>query len=96
MQGDSRKYLVGLVGPEVLEAAEKDLFHPVRLDLDCCGALEIRYDFFDDSLWPSLSERVRNVAPGKFQIGTIRLKRDGGRFPDARAIDRPNLWQTIL
>lgn len=96
MQGDSRKYLVGLVGPDILEAAEKDLFHPVRLDLDCCGALEIRYDFFDDSLWPSLSERVRNVAPGKLQIGTIRLKRDGGRFPDVRAIERPALWEKIL
>ena len=96
MQGDSRKYLVGLVGPDVLEAAEKDLFHPVRLDLDSCGALEIRYDFFDESAWAGLSERVRNIAPGKIQIGTIRLKRDGGKFPDARAIERLALWEKIL
>ena len=68
MPSNPPKYLVGLVGPEVLEAAEKDLFHPVRLDLDCCGALEIRYDFFDESLWASLSKRVRNIAPGKLPI----------------------------
>ena len=96
MQGDSPKYLVGLVGPDVLEAAEKDLFHPVRLDLDCCGAIEIRYDFFDESVWETLSEKVRHIAPGKLQIGTIRLKRDGGKFPDARAIERPVLWEKIL
>lgn len=96
MQGDSRKYLVGLVGPEVLEAAEKDLFHPVRLDLDCCGALEIRYDFFDESEWVNLSKRVRSIAPDKLQIGTIRLKRDGGKFADTRAIERLKLWETIL
>ena len=96
MQGDSPKYLVGLVGPAVLDAAEKDLFHPVRLDLDSCGAVEIRYDFFDESTWESLSERVRNIVPSKIQIGTIRLKRDGGKFPDARTIERPTLWEKIL
>ncbi|MCF0221076.1 MAG: type I 3-dehydroquinate dehydratase [Fibrobacter sp.] len=92
----SEKYLVGLVGPEALEAAEKDPFHPVRLELDSCGALEIRYDFFDTALWPRLSERVRKIAPGKMQIGTIRLKHDGGTFDDARAVERPALWQSIL
>ncbi|WP_297698035.1 type I 3-dehydroquinate dehydratase [uncultured Fibrobacter sp.] len=96
MLSDSRKYLVGLVGPDVLEAAEKDLFHPVRLDLDCCDALEIRYDFFDESEWPALSERVRNVVKDKLQIGTIRLKRDGGKFADARVVERLDLWQQIL
>lgn len=96
MPSDSRKYLVGLVGPDVLEAAEKDLFHPVRLDLDNCDAIEIRYDFFDESEWPSLSERVRHVVDNKIQIGTIRLQRDGGKFPDARAVERLDLWKRIL
>ena len=82
MPSESRKYLVGLIGPNVLEAAEKDLFHPVRLDLDCCDAIEIRYDFFDESEWETLSERVRNIVANKIQIGTIRLKRDGGKFPN--------------
>ena len=96
MPADSRKYLVGLVGPDVLEAAEKDLFHPVRLDLDCCDAIEIRYDFFDESEWESLSERVRHIVPSKLQIGTIRLKRDGGKFADARVVERLDLWKKIL
>lgn len=96
MQKVSQKYLVGLVGPEVLEAAENDPFHPVRLDLESCGALEIRYDFFDTALWPKLSERVRKIAPQQLQIGTIRLKHDGGTFDDARAVERPALWEAIL
>lgn len=90
------KYLVGLVGPETLEAAEKDPMHPVRLDLESCTALEIRYDFFDEKQWPALSARVRKVAPGKMQIGTIRLKHDGGTFPSARAVERMELWARIL
>ena len=96
MASDSTKYLVGLVGPEVLEAAEKDLFHPVRLDLDCCGALEIRYDFFKEKDWPGLSARVRKIAPHAIQIGTIRLERDGGKYPDRLAHSRLPLWSEIL
>lgn len=92
----SDKYLVGLIGPQALEAAEKDPFHPVRLDFDCCTALEIRYDFFEEKQWPELSARVHRIAPGKMQIGTIRLKHDGGTFPDARSIERMDLWTKIL
>lgn len=90
------KYLVGLIGPQALEAAEKDANHPVRKDFDRCTAVEIRYDFFDTDLWPELSARVRKVAPGKMQIGTIRLKHDGGTFPDARVVERMGLWEKIL
>jgi len=96
MISDSAKYLVGLVGPDTLDAAEKDPFHPVRLDFDCCDALEIRYDFFEEPFWEKLSERVRKIAPGKPQIGTIRLQRDGGKFPDARVVERLPLWNAIL
>ena len=96
MISDSSKYLVGLVGPEVLEAAEKDLFHAVRLDLDACGAIEIRYDFFKESDWVNLSERIRNIVPDKLQIGTVRLKRDGGKFPDTRSVERIALWEKVL
>lgn len=93
---NSEKYLVGLIGPETLTAAESDVNHPVRGDLDSCTALEIRYDFFDEKLWPELSARVRRLAPGKLQIGTIRLKHDGGTFADARVVERMDLWQKIL
>ena len=90
------KILVGLVSPEVLSAIESDSMHPVFLDLQACSALEIRYDFFEESLWPGLSARVRKVAPHAMQIGTIRLKRDGGAFQDSRAGDRLPLWKNIL
>ena len=96
MQANSAKYLVGLVGPNVLEAAEKDMFHPVREELDACSALEIRYDFFATEQWAELSERLRAIAPNKLQIGTIRLKRDGGKFADNRLVERPALWEKIL
>ena len=90
------KILVGLVSPEVLSAIESDSMHPVFLDLQACSALEIRYDFFEEALWPALSARVRKVAPHAMQIGTIRLKRDGGVFQDSRAGDRLPLWKNIL
>lgn len=82
------KYLVGLIGPEVLSAIEADNMHPVFLDISACNALEIRYDFFKEKDWPGLSARVRKIAPHAMQIGTIRLERDGGKFPDRLAHSR--------
>ena len=96
MQSDSPKYLVGLVDPETLTAAESEDLHPASIDYNSCDILEIRYDFFDESLWQGLSARIRKIAPKATQLGTIRLKRDGGTFPDARAIERLNLWKSIL
>ena len=96
MPTSNEKFLVGLVGPKVLEAIEQDSLNPVFLDLQACNALEIRYDFFDTALWPKLSERLRKVAPHAIQIGTIRLHRDGGKFPDRDVTVRPDLWKGIL
>ena len=96
MPTDSQKYLVGLVDPETLAAAESEDLHPSRIDYESCDILEIRYDFFDESDWPTLASRVRKLAPNAIQLGTIRLKRDGGTFPNARAIERPALWRQIL
>ena len=96
MPSDSPKYLVGLVDPETLTAAESEELHPARIDYENCDILEIRYDFFEESEWPTLASRVRKIAPNTIQLGTIRLKRDGGTFPNARAIERPALWKKIL
>lgn len=96
MPTDSQKYLVGLVDPETLAAAESEELHPARIDYESCDILEIRYDFFEESEWPTLASRVRKIAPNAIQLGTIRLKRDGGTFPDARAIERTALWKKIL
>ena len=78
MPTSNEKFLVGLVGPDVLSAIEEDSLNPVFLDLQACNALEIRYDFFEQSQWPGLSARLRKVAPHAMQIGTVRLHRDGG------------------
>jgi len=96
MPTEPEKYLVGLVDPETLAAAESEDLHPARIDYSSCDILEIRYDFFDESEWRGLSARVRALAPDTAQLGTIRLKRDGGTFPDARVVDRPGLWMSIL
>lgn len=96
MPTSTENFLVGLVGPDVLSAIEEDSLNPVFLDLQACNALEIRYDFFEQAQWPGLSGRLRKVAPHAMQIGTIRLHRDGGKFPDRDAVARPELWQKIL
>lgn len=96
MFGKNQKYLAGLIDSEVLTAAESDPMHPVFLDLQACSALEIRYDFFEPSCWEGLSARVRRLAPHALQIGTIRLKRDGGVFQDGLANVRLPLWDKIL
>ncbi len=96
MPASNEKYLVGLVGPEALSAIEADSMHPVFLDISACNALEIRYDFFNEKDWPGLSARVRKVAPHAMQIGTIRLARDGGKYPDRLAHSRLPLWSEIL
>ena len=96
MPSDSRKYLVGLVGPDVLEAAEKDLFHPVRLDLDNCDAIEIRYDFFDRNGLGATGTGGFLNAPAiglNYFIPSCNLKLSGmyefvGRWGHARQLDR--------
>ncbi len=81
----------GIIDPETLFAKSAAL----------CTALEIRYDLFLErgaSLedLTALSKRVRNLYPKAFQIGTIRLKRDGGMFSDAHAQDRDRYLNAIL
>ncbi|MBO7105504.1 type I 3-dehydroquinate dehydratase [uncultured Fibrobacter sp.] len=91
-----RRNLVGLVSPHILSAAEAEPVSPMTLDLQACDMLEIRYDWFEKTLWPGLSARVRKIAPDSKQIGTIRLARDGGSFPDDSVVERLPLWQSIL
>lgn len=90
------KNLVGLISPKILAAAEADPVSPLVMDIQSCDMLEIRYDWFEKSMWEGLSAAVRNVAPDARQIGTIRLVRDGGSFLDAEAVERLALWEAIL
>jgi 3-dehydroquinate dehydratase-1 len=96
MKNSQGPYLVGLVSPETLTAAESEELHPARIDFESCDILEIRYDFFDESEWQGLSARIKKIVPNATQLGTIRLKRDGGTFLDSRAIERIDLWEKIL
>ena len=68
MPTSNEKFLVGLVGPDVLSAIEEDSLNPVFLDLQACNALEIRYDFFEQSQWPGLSARLRSARSGRFGL----------------------------
>lgn len=96
MAKNSTLHLVGLIDPQVLSAIEADSMSPVFLDLQACNTLEIRYDFFKEQEWPTLSGRLRKVAPHAMQIGTIRLVEDGGLYPSAKAINRLEQWERIL
>lgn len=82
--------LVGVVDSRVLGQAR-------ALDLSACPVLEIRYDLFADSAqWPSLVSQVRTFAPHSLVFATIRLERDGGRWPDSAVAARDGLWDSIL
>jgi|GEM_PF-1351219 len=45
--------------------------------------LEVRLDLFAQDLWPSLPREIRRAFPNAKLLATLRLDRDGGRWPDA-------------
>ena len=65
-----------------------------------CDFLELRYDTFHGRDWATLVGQLRQALPDKKVIGTIRLKGDGGEFPDDNfdsfVTDRIELWKAIL
>ncbi len=66
-----------------------------------CSALEIRYDLLLSSGYSreslgGVAGRVRRAFPDVLLIGTFRLERDGGKFPDSRAMDRAEYICEIL
>ena len=95
------RLFAGIIDPETLSAVEQNPQGELAKSAALCSALEIRYDLFlyngcpDEDL-PGLSSRVRNLFPKALQVGTIRLKRDGGMFPDAHAADRDRYFCAIL
>ena len=66
-----------------------------------CSALEIRYDLllaagYSRESLEDIAGRVRSVFPDALLIGTFRLERDGGKFPDSRAMERAEYICEIL
>ena len=66
-----------------------------------CSALEIRYDLllaagYSRESLGDIAGRVRSVFPDALLIGTFRLERDGGKFPDSRAMERAEYICEIL
>lgn len=82
--------LVGVVSPAVLSSARE-------LNLNTCPILEIRYDLFPNTKeWPELISRIKAWAPKAKIIATIRLERDGGKWPEKDSKKREALWSAIL
>ena len=88
--------LVCVLTPELLTLLESAPGAP-EVELLCeCDAVEIRYDLFrDQAIWPDLASRVLALNRESSIIGTIRLVRDGGRYPDADASKRQKAWEVI-
>lgn len=82
---------------EILQNPQGELSKAARQ----CSALEIRYDlllaagFFKESL-RDVAGKVRDAFPDALLIGTFRLERDGGKFPDSRAMERAEYICDIL
>lgn len=97
MQLKRTPILTGLISASVLAEAEAFPEGKIAQGLRLCNALEIRYDLFpDQSGWPLVADRVRQLNPAAFLLGTIRLRRDGGDFDDALEGMRLPLWGAIL
>ncbi len=88
--------LVAIITPQVwqeLQSPSSEYYQQARL----CAFLEIRYDLFSPvSNWPLLAEQLRQWFPQQGLLGTIRLVRDGGKWPDAQVAERGGLWGQIL
>ena len=90
-----KKYITALIDEEIFRLLDTD--SSLKASLKNCNAVEIRYDLFSDAIAPDfISEKLFSLFPDKLQIGTIRLKEDGGNFPDVLAKERITLWERIL
>ena len=83
--------IVGLLAPENFGAG-KD----ASPELGLCDLLENRFDLFPGAKPGELVSRVREAFPGKPLLFTVRLKRDGGAWPDGDAGTRFPLFAEAL
>ena len=83
--------IVGLLVPENFGADSA-----VSPELGLCDMLEIRFDLFAGAKPGELVSRARAAFPGKPLLFTVRLKRDGGAWPDGDAGARFPLFAEAL
>lgn len=84
------KGLIGVVNPTVLDSANEFQIH-------ACPILEIRYDLFPFRKdWGKVLTHIKELAPKARIIATIRLERDGGKWPDVNARGRTEAWQEMI
>lgn len=82
--------IVGLATPESLAAPDG----PAALR--ACDVLEIRADLFGEERRPALVAEVRALFPDAPLLFSVRLRRDGGAWPDERAGERLPLFEAAL
>ena len=94
-------FFAGVLSAETLRDIEENPLGDLSRAAGLCTALEIRYDLLLSAGCPegslgSVAERVRSLFPKALLIGTIRLVRDGGTFPDEEALSRAKYFVRIL
>lgn len=94
-------FFAGVLDAETLGEIEKRPQGDLAKAAAECSAIEIRYDLFLSAGFPAeslgkIAARVLNALPKALLMGTIRLKRDGGTFPDEGSLSRAELFRSIL
>lgn len=56
--------------------------------------VEARFDLFPEDAWPTLPREIRRAFPAAKLLATLRLDRDGGRWPDVAS--RLDAFRRIL
>ncbi len=78
----------------IQESTDWELQSP---SLEAADMLEVRVDLFPIPWsWDEWVALLRKRFPNKPIIWTVRLVKDGGNWPDAKARDRQELWQKGL
>ncbi|NLB63084.1 MAG: type I 3-dehydroquinate dehydratase [Fibrobacter sp.] len=88
--------LAGIITPHIVDLIDKGDINVIAM-AEKCAILEIRYDLFaKKETWPSLAQKIRQKFAEATILGTVRLQKDGGQWPDAKAQERLNQWNEIL
>ncbi|MCK9183057.1 MAG: type I 3-dehydroquinate dehydratase [Fibrobacteraceae bacterium] len=96
-RNNSLPYFAGIVDAAAFSSFKKEPKGNLANKAKLCTALEIRYDLFEkDTDFSAIASAVHEQFPSALLIGTIRLERDGGKFPTVEAASRISLFREIL